>query len=156
MPAETPAEHTNGLSDFDENSGDEEPNEGDGNKDDQTATDRRRRSESEGFNFDYTKTQEYRDLLTEFNQNLLCAIKVQLKNASALVRRATILLLEFAATTNLDINELLLSYVSSQRKLFITSRRYYYFNNFHRTSVSCISINRHWCVVNWSCHWTKY
>lgn len=113
---ETPATNTNGLSDFDEISADdEEMNKDDGNRNDAengNAAVNRNQSEGETTNFDYTKTKEYRELLTEFNQNLLCAIKMQLKNASALVRRATVLLLEFAATTNLDIDQLLLSYVS--------------------------------------------
>lgn len=91
-------------------------NEGIGNKSDAETGDsanNRNQTVGEAPNFDYTKTNEYRELHTEFNQNLLCAIKIQLKNTSALVRRATVLLLEFAATTNLDINPLLLSYVRS-------------------------------------------
>lgn len=118
IPAEKePSTNPHGLSDFDENSADdEEINEGDGKKSDaETADSANERNQTVGAapNFDYTKTNEYRELHTEFNQNLLCAIKFQLKNASALVRRATVLLLEFASTTNLDIDPLLLSYVSS-------------------------------------------
>lgn len=60
---------------------------------------------------DWTKTQEYKELIREFRDNLVCAIKLQLKNASALVRRATVVLLEYAATTPLEIDTLLQSHV---------------------------------------------
>lgn len=122
IPTERPPPaNSNGLSDFDENSADdEEINKGDGKKNDAgtgDAANNRNQPAGEAAEFDYTKTPEYRELHTEFNQNLLCAIKFQLKNSSALVRRATVLLLEFAATTNLDIDPLILSYVSSDFRL---------------------------------------
>lgn len=124
MPAEPPpATNANGLSDFDENSTDDDEGE-EGNKSDasnDSAATNRRQIDGDVNNLDYTKTKEYRELLTEFNQNLLCAIKFQLTNASALVRRATVLLLEFAATTNLNIDQLLSSYVSSRRMLLISN-----------------------------------
>lgn len=119
-PAPAPAEpeppvvNAPGLSDFD-SADDEEIGAGDGDKSDtenDTSAINRQPTDGTVVDFDYTKTKEYHELLTEFHQNLLCAIRLQLKNTSALVRRATILLLEFAASTRLDIDELLLSYVS--------------------------------------------
>lgn len=119
---EAPVTNTNGLSDFD-SADDEEINGDEGNKsdaeNDNQTTNIQNQIDGETTDFDYTKTKEYRELLTEFNQNLLCAIRIQLKNVSALVRRATVLLLEFAATTNLDIDQLLLSYVSHRRQCFV-------------------------------------
>lgn len=68
--------------------------------------------DSEEDVFDYTKSPEYKALAIEINNNLMRAIKVQLRNTSALVRRAVILVLEFIASTNLNMDELLLSNVS--------------------------------------------
>lgn len=110
--------------------------------------------------FDYTKTDEYGVLLTELNQNLLCAIKIQLKNASALVRKATVSLLEYAATTNLGIDQLLLSYVCSECVLiYLHFPRGFvicFISMFCRTFGNCILISRRWCDANWFCRWTKY
>lgn len=60
---------------------------------------------------DYRLSKEFRELNAEINHNLLRALKLQLKNNSALLRKATILLLEFIAKTKLNIDELLLSWV---------------------------------------------
>ena len=65
---------------------------------------------------DYTKSTEYKLLVKEIKQNLLCATRLQLKNSSALVRRVAVLLLEFLGTTTLNIDELLTSYVSTAVK----------------------------------------
>lgn len=62
---------------------------------------------------DYTKSIEYKQLVKEIKQNLMCATRLQMKNLSALVRRVAVLLLEFLGTTTLNIDELLTSYVSS-------------------------------------------
>lgn len=61
---------------------------------------------------DFTKSTEYKDLIQEVQGNLLCAVGIQLKNSSALIRRVIVLLLEFLGTTNLNIDQLLTSYVS--------------------------------------------
>lgn len=61
--------------------------------------------------YDYTKSIEFGELLAELRYNLMAAIKLQLRNNSALVRRAVILLLEFTSTTTLKIDSLLQSYV---------------------------------------------
>lgn len=60
---------------------------------------------------DFTKSNEYKELYLEIKNNLLCAVKLQLKNPSALVRRVIVLLLEFLGTTTIRINDLLTSYV---------------------------------------------
>lgn len=60
---------------------------------------------------DYTKSNEYKELIKEIKQNLVCAARLQLKNLSALVRRVAVLLLEFLGTTTLDINDILASHV---------------------------------------------
>lgn len=60
---------------------------------------------------DYTKSIEYKELEEEINQNILCAIRLQMKNSSALVRRAVISMLDFLGTTNKNIDNLLLSHV---------------------------------------------
>lgn len=62
---------------------------------------------------DYTKSSEFSLLVREIKQNLLCATRLQLKNASALVRRVAVLLLDFLGSTTLDIDDLLTSYVSA-------------------------------------------
>lgn len=72
---------------------------------------------------DYTKSTEFKNLLKEIKQNLLCATRLQLKNSSALVRRVAVLLLEFLGTTTLNIDELLLSYVSIDRDKPLTLNR---------------------------------
>lgn len=61
--------------------------------------------------YDYTKSIEFGELLAELRYNLVAAIKLQLRNSSALVRRAVILLLEFTSTTTLKIDNLLQSCV---------------------------------------------
>lgn len=76
------------------------------------STEQQNNPEEEEENHNYVDSAEYKCLLTEINQNLLCAIKLQLKNTSALVRRVAVLLLELMAKTNLDIDQILLSYVS--------------------------------------------
>lgn len=68
--------------------------------------------DSEEDDYDYTKSSEYEALTIEIDKNLLLAIKVQLKNTSALVRRVVLLVLEFIASTNLNMDGLLLSNVS--------------------------------------------
>lgn len=60
---------------------------------------------------DYTKSNEYKELVKEIKQNLVCATRLQLKNLSALVRRVAVLLLEFLGTTTLDIDDILTSHV---------------------------------------------
>lgn len=60
---------------------------------------------------DYTKSNEYKELIKEIKQNLVCATRLQLKNLSALVRRVAVLLLEFLGTTTLDIDDILASHV---------------------------------------------
>lgn len=77
--------------------------------DDDNASDSGASRKSESV--DYTKSTEYKELLKEINQNLLCATRLQLKNLSALVRRVAVLLLEFLGSTTLNIDELLTSYV---------------------------------------------
>lgn len=77
--------------------------------DDDTASDSGASRRSEAV--DYTKSDEYKGLVKEIRQNLLCATRIQLKNLSALVRRVAVLLLEFLGSTTLDIDELLTSYV---------------------------------------------
>lgn len=72
--------------------------------------------------FDYTKTVEYRELLAELRNNLTAVIKSQLKNSSALIRRATILLLEFVATTSLQIDSLLKSHVCKHSSVQISRK----------------------------------
>lgn len=78
--------------------------------DDDTASDSGASRKSEVV--DYTKSNEYKELVKEIRQNLLCATRIQLKNVSALVRRVAVLLLEFLGSTTLDIDDLLTSYVS--------------------------------------------
>lgn len=63
---------------------------------------------------DYTKSTEFKQLVKEIRQNLMCATRLQLKNLSALVRRVAVLLLEFLGSTTLNIDELLKSYVSAE------------------------------------------
>lgn len=90
---------------------DKENEDDQGNRtDDDSASDSGVSRKSEAI--DYTKSIEFKNLLMEIQQNLLCATRLQLKNASALVRRVAVLLLEFLGTTTLDIDELLLSHVS--------------------------------------------
>lgn len=62
---------------------------------------------------DYRLSKDFRELNAEIKHNFLRAVKLQLKNNSALLRKATILLLEFIAKTKLNIDELLLSWVGA-------------------------------------------
>lgn len=68
--------------------------------------------------YDYTRTNEFKELLVEIRNNLMPAIKLQLRNNSALVRRAIILLLEYVATTTLKMDSVLQSYVCNERIYF--------------------------------------
>lgn len=61
---------------------------------------------------DYTKSTEYKELMKEIKQDLVCAVRLQLKNHSALVRRVAVLLLDFLGTTTLGIDAILTSNVS--------------------------------------------
>lgn len=98
-----------------ENENNEETENDQGNRtDDDTASDSGASRRSEAV--DYTKSTEYKLLVKEIKQNLLCATRLQLKNLSALVRRVAVLLLEFLGTTTLNIDELLTSYVSTVDK----------------------------------------
>lgn len=94
----------------DKNDKDDKNDENDtGNKtDDDCASTTSRRSEA----VDYTKSAEFDELQREINRNLMCAVRLQLKNSSALVRRVVILLLDFLGTTNKNIDSLLTCYVS--------------------------------------------
>lgn len=77
--------------------------------DDDTASDSGTSQRSEVV--DYTKSNEYKELIKEIRKNLVCAARLQLKNLSALVRRVAVLLLEFLGTTTLDIDDILASHV---------------------------------------------
>lgn len=61
---------------------------------------------------DYTKSTEFKELQEEVNRSLLSAVRMQLKNNSALVRKVVMLMLDFLGTTNRNIDQLLTSYVS--------------------------------------------
>lgn len=61
---------------------------------------------------DIVQSTEYKCLFDEIKTNLVRAIKFQMKNSSALVRRVAVLILEFLGKTTININELLTSYVS--------------------------------------------
>lgn len=61
-----------------------------------------------------TRSVEYKALFDEIKNNLVRAIKVQLKNSSALVRRVAVLMLDFLGKTTIDINVLFTSYVSGR------------------------------------------
>lgn len=70
---------------------------------------------------DYTKSHEYKELVKEIKQNLVCATRLQLKNLSALVRRVAVLLLEFLGTTSIDIDDILKSHVCILKSKFISA-----------------------------------
>lgn len=76
---------------------------------------------------DYTKSTEFKELQDEVNRNLLSAVRMQLKNTSALVRKVVMLMLDFLGTTNRNIDQLLISYVSCD--LFI-ARQFIQFPKF--------------------------
>lgn len=82
-----------------------------GNKtDDESASEAGSSRKSEPV--DYTKSTEFKELQEEVNRNLLSAVRMQLKNTSALVRKVVMLMLDFLGTTNRNIDQLLTSYVS--------------------------------------------
>lgn len=69
---------------------------------------------------------EYKSLLDEIKTNLVRAIKYQMKNSSALVRRVAVLIIEFLGKTTVNINELLTSYVSEISLNLINLTTFYY------------------------------
>lgn len=82
-----------------------------GNKtDDESASETGSSRKSEPV--DYTKSTEFKELQDEVNRKLLPAVRMQLKNTSALVRKVVMLMLDFLGTTNRNIDQLLTSYVS--------------------------------------------
>lgn len=92
----------------------EEETQNEATKDTTNGTENTERPEE---SIDLTKSQEYKDLFKEISQNLVLAVRIQLKNSSALVRRVAILLLEFVASTSLSIDDLLQSF--ELRQLYI-------------------------------------
>lgn len=93
-----------------ENENNEEKDNDQGNRtDDDSASDSGVSRKSEVV--DYTKSTEYKLLIKEIKQNLMSASRLQLKNASALVRRVAVLLLEYLGSTTMNIDELLTCYV---------------------------------------------
>lgn len=60
---------------------------------------------------DYTKHKDYNDLINEIKRNAIKTIALQLKNNSALLRKAILLFLEYLAQTDMDINPLIASWV---------------------------------------------
>lgn len=61
---------------------------------------------------DITNSPEYKQLFDEVKGNVVRAIKFQFRNSSAHVRRVAVLMLDFLGKTTININDLLMSYVS--------------------------------------------